>query len=200
MRILMMVIFCSCALNAEEKWEPLFDGKTLDGWTPKITGYEVGDNHADTFRVRDGCITVNYDKYTKFDGKFGHLFYKDKFSDYKLRLEYRFLGDQCPGGPGWATRNCGIMVHGQDPKTMRKDQEFPVSLEMQLLGGLGKGNRTTGNMCSPGTNIIYDGKLYTTHCLSSKSKTYDGDGWVKAEIEVHGSGKVKHLIDGAVVM
>lgn len=192
------------AAPADEKkdgdWVPLFNGKNLDGWTPKITGYEYGDNHADTFRVADGAIQVRYDKYKEFDGKFGHLFYKDKFAHYRLRVEYRFVGEQCKGGPGWATRNSGVMFHCQDPKTMRKDQEFPVSIEAQFLGGLGKGARPTLNMCSPGTNVVLGGKLFTTHCTNSKSKTYDGDAWVSAEIEVNGSGTVKHSVDGAVVL
>jgi hypothetical protein len=209
MRLLVLAVLLLPALTpaapAEEPkkdadWVPLFNGKNLDGWTPKIKGYELGDNHADTFRVEDGVIKVSYDKYKDFDGKFGHLFYKDKFSHYRLRVEYRFIGEQCKGGPGWATRNSGVMFHCQDPKTMGKDQDFPVSIEFQLLGGLGKGNRTTANMCSPGTNIVYNGKLYTPHTLNSKSKTYNGDGWVTAEYEVLGSGGVKHFVESELVM
>lgn len=188
------------AQGAKEDWQSIFNGKNLDGWSVKITGHDYKDNYGDTFRVEDGLLKVSYDKYTKFDTKFGHIFYKEKFSHYRLRLEYRFVGEQCPGGPGWATRNSGIMFHCQDPATMRKEQEFPVSVETQFLGGLGKGNRTTGNVCSPGTNIVMGGKLITVHCNSSKSKTYDGDQWVKAEIEVHGSGKVKHYINGEMVL
>jgi Domain of Unknown Function (DUF1080) len=183
-----------------DEWIQLFNGKNLDGWTPKIKGYDFGDNHANTFRVEDGLLKVRYDQYTKFDENFGHLFFKEKFSHYRIRVEYRFVGDQIKGGPGWATRNSGVMFHCQDPKTMGKDQKFPVSVEAQLLGGLGKGNRTTGNMCSPGTNIVYEGKLYTPHCLSSKSKTFDGDQWVTFELEVNGSGKVQHIINGELVM
>jgi hypothetical protein len=191
----------SGADDKEGKWVPLFNGKDLDGWTPKITGSEYGDNYGDTFRVEDGVLKVRYDKYKDgFGGKFGHLFYKDKFSHYRLRVEYRFVGEQCKGGPGWATRNSGVMFHCQDPRTMRKDQEFPVSVEFQLLGGLGKGNRSTANMCSPGTHIVFGGKLYKTHCLNSKSKTYDGDAWVTAELEVHGSGAVKHYVEGELVL
>ena len=181
-------------------WQVIFNGKNLDGWTPKIRGYDLGENFGDTFGVKDGAITVNYDKYKDFDGKFGHLFYKDKFSHYRLRVEYRFVGEQCKGGPGWATRNSGVMFHCQDPKTMRKDQDFPVSVEFQLLGGLGKGNRTTANMCSPGTNVVMNGKLFTTHCTNSKSKTFNGDVWVTAEYEVHGSGQVKHYVNGELVL
>ena len=182
-------------------WVQLFDGKSLDGWTPKVKGYELGDNHADTFRVKDGAITVNYDKYDDFGGKFGHLFYKDKFGHYRLRVEYRFVGDQCKGGPGWATRNSGVMFHCQDPKTMRKDQDFPVSVEAQFLGGLGnKKDRTTNNMCSPGTHVVLDGKLFKTHCTTSKSKTFDGDVWVTAEVEVNGGGAVRHFVNGELVL
>lgn len=181
-------------------WTPLFNGKNLDGWTPKIKGYEFGDNHLDTFRVENSVLKVSYDRYKDFEGKFGHLFYKDKFSHYRLRIEYRFVGEQCKGGPGWAVRNSGVMLHCQDPKTMRKDQDFPVSIEAQFLGGLGKGNRPTANMCSPGTNVVLNGKLFTPHCTNSKSKTYNGDVWVKAEIEVNGSGTVKHFVEGELVL
>ncbi len=185
---------------AEEKWVQLFDGKTLDGWTPKIKGFDVGVNAHDTFRVKDGKITVNYDKYDTFNKQYGHLFYKDTFSHYRLRVEYRFVGQQCKGGEGWATRNSGAMLHGQDPKTMGKDQDFPVSIEAQFLGGLGKGKRPTNNLCTPGTNVVMGGKLHTVHCTNSKSKTYDGDQWVTAECEVHGGGVVKHFVNGEMVL
>jgi hypothetical protein len=186
--------------DAKEKWVSLFNGKDLTGWTPKIKGYQLGDNHADTFRVEGGVLKVAYDKYDKFDSKFGHLFYKDKFSHYVLRVEYRFVGDQCKGGPGWAVRNSGVMFHCQDPKGMRKDQDFPVSIEAQFLGGVNKGDRPSGSVCTPGTHIVMDGKLITRHCTTSKAKTVHGDEWVTAEIEVHGSGKVKHVINGKTVI
>ena len=186
--------------KAKPQWRPLFNGKDLDGWTPKIKGFALGDNHLDTFRVEDGVLKVRYDKYQEFNNQFGHLFHKEKFSHYRLRVEYRFVGEQCKGGPGWAARNSGVMFHCQDPKTMRKDQDFPVSVEFQLLGGLGKGNRPTANMCSPGTNVVMNGKLFTPHCFNSKSKTYNGDVWVTAELEVHGSGTVKHYVDGELVL
>jgi hypothetical protein len=185
---------------ADEQWIPLFNGKNLDGWTPKIRGYEKGDNFGNTFRVEDGLLKVVYDKYDKFDDRFGHLFYKEKFSHYRLRVEYRFVGEQVPGGPGWAIRNSGVMVHGEMPETMTKDQDFPASIEVQLLGGNGKAERTTANLCTPGTNVVMGGKLITQHCTSSKSKTYHGDQWVTAEIEVHGDQVVKHIVDGQVVL
>lgn len=188
------------AASAADEWTPLFNGKNLDGWTPKIRGYPFGDNHAGTFVVTNGAITVNYAGYENFDNKFGHLFYKQPYSKYVLRIEYRFTGKQVPGGPGWAFRNSGVMIHCQDPASMRREQDFPVSIEVQLLGGNGTQERTTLNLCTPGTHVVLDGKLHTPHCTDSRSKTYHGDQWVSAEIEVHGSGKIIHRIDGQTVL
>lgn len=185
---------------AAGEWTTLFNGKDLTGWTPKVVGHAAGDNALDTFRVKDGVLCVSYDKYPEFAGRFGHLFYKDKFSHYVLRVEYRFVGDQAKGGPGWALRNSGVMLHCQDPKTMRADQDFPVSIEAQFLGGAERGERPTGSVCTPGTNIVMNGKLVDRHCTNSKSKTYRGDQWVTAEIEVRGSGKVRHVINGDTVI
>ena len=182
------------------KWISLFNGKDLEGWTPKIKGYEAGDNHDDTFRVEDGVLKVSYDKYKAFDGKFGHLFSKQKYSNYKLRVEYRFVGEQPPGGPGWAFRNSGVMIHSQSAASMRKDQDFPVSIEVQYLGGNGKDARPTGNLCTPGTHVVIDGKLIKQHCTNSKSKTYHGDQWVTVEVEAHGNGKIIHRVNGEPVI
>ena len=141
-----------------EKWIPLFNGKDLTGWTVKLTKHDVGVNFNDTFRVEDGVLKVSYDKWKSFDGQFGHLYTKEKYSHYRLRVEYRFIGKQCPGGPSWALRNSGAMLHAQSPESMRKDQEFPVSVELQYLGGDGKNKRPTANMCSPGTHVVMNGK------------------------------------------
>ena len=187
---------------AKDEWIPLFNGKNLDGWTPKIRYSPLGENYSNTFRVENGSLVVRYDGggYEKFGERFGHLFYKEPFGHYRLRVEYRFVGDQCPGGPGWATRNSGIMIHGEDPATMGKDQDFPASIEVQLLGGNGTAMRTTGNLCTPGTNVVMGGKLITQHCTSAKSKTFHGEQWVTAELEVRGSKIVKHLINGEEVL
>ena len=182
-------------------WVPLFNGKNLDGWTPKIKGHDAGVNFGDTFRVEGGLIKVGYGKYDgKFDGRFGHLFYKTPFSNYLLRVEYRFVGGQAPGGPEWAFRNSGVMLHGQSPQSMRKDQDFPVSIEVQFLGGRGQGERRTANVCSPGTHIVMSGALVTKHCNDSTSKTFDGDQWVTVVVEVRGNGKIRHFVNGEKVL
>lgn len=183
-------------------WVSLFNGKDLDGWTPKVRGHELGENFADTFRVADGILQIRYDLYDgDFRGRYGHLFYKTPFSKYRLRVEYRFVGEQAPGGEDWAMRNSGVMLHCQDPATMRKDQDYPVSIEFQLLGGLSDGKpRHTANLCTPGTNVVMVGALLRRHCTDSASPTFDGDDWVTAEVEVNGGGTIRHFVNGNLVL
>lgn len=180
--------------DAKTKWIQLFNGKDLKDWTPKIRTHELGVNYANTFRVGDGMMQVRYDGYTKFDQQYGHIFYKKPYSYYLLQVEYRFVGEQCPGGEGWALRNSGAMLHSQDPKTMLKDQDFPISIEAQFLGGNGKDPRTTCNLCTPGTNVVLADTLFTPHCITSKSQTYHGDQWVQANFIVMGDEEVHHLV------
>lgn len=183
------------------EWIQLFNGRDLTGWTPKFAKHDLGVNLNDTVRVEDGLLKIRYDKWTKFDGEFGHIFYGTPFSHYIIAAEYRFVGEQVPGGLDWAVRNNGLMLHSPDPKTMLKDQDFPISIEVQLLGGLGDGRpRTTANLCTPGSNVVMDGRLVTTHCINSSSKTYDGEQWVRVEVEVHGDERIRHMVDDQVVL
>ncbi len=184
----------------QEDWIQLFNGENLDGWHPKIRGYALDDNFGDTFRVENGLMTVAYDAYDSFDERFGHIFYEKEYGYYRLRLEYRFVGDPAPNGPGWARRNSGIMVHGQPAHTMTKDQNFPISIEVQLLGGLGEGDRPTSNLCTPGTHVVMHGKLIVRHCTPSSSKTYDGDQWVSTETIVLGDALIEHYVEGDLVL
>jgi hypothetical protein len=186
--------------ETEEAWIQLFNGKDLTGWTAKIRGHEPGENFGNTFRVEDGILKVSYDAYETFEGRFGHLFYEQPFSSYVIRVEYRFVGEQVPGGPGWALRNSGIMIHGQPPQSMGIDQSFPVSIEVQLLGGDGTNERPTANLCTPGTHVVMNGELVKRHCTSSRSRTYHGDAWVTVEVEVRGHEIIRHLIDGKPVL
>lgn len=201
--IVALVMWCSLSFGQkkanEEVWEKLFNGKNLDGWDVKIRGRELNDNYLNTFRVEDGKMIVRYDEYTEFKQQYGHIFYKNDYAYYKIAVEYRFVGDQAPKGEGWAWRNSGIMVHGQSAASMGKDQDFPISIEVQLLGGDGK-VRTTCNLCTPGTNVVIDGKLIKTHCINSTSKTYNGDQWVRAEVLVLGDSLIRHFVNGEKVL
>ncbi|MEO7099846.1 MAG: DUF1080 domain-containing protein [Luteolibacter sp.] len=191
----------SCFVSAgEAKWTSIFNGKDLTGWTPKIRGCAAGDNFKNTFQVENGVLKVDYSGYEEWGNRYGHLFYDKKFSHYRLRLEYRFTGEQMKGGAAWAFRNSGIMIHSESPKTMELEQDFPTSLEVQLLGGNGKDERSTGNLCTPGTRVMMGDKLTTDHCITSKSKTFHGDQWVSIEVEVNGNELIKHFVNGEEVM
>lgn len=184
------------------EWISLFNGKNLDGWTPKFKGFPAGENYKNTFRVEDGLLTVSYDQWDGFeDSRFGHLFTNKSYSDYRLRVEYRFVGEQIAKSPNykWAFRNNGVMLHSPPAEYMDLEQEFPISAESQLLGGNGTDPRPTGNFCSPSTDMMQNGKLVTKHCIKSNSKTFHGDQWVWFEVEVHANGNVKHFINGELV-
>ena len=185
----------------QKEWKQLFNCKDLKNWDIKIRNYDLNDNFGNTFSVKDKKIVVNTDAYDPFNYRYGHMFYKGDFSYYKIAVEYRFVGDQAKGGEDWAWRNSGIMIHGQPASTMLKDQDFPVSIEVQLLGGKGDGKpRTTCNLCTPGTHVTYENKFDTRHCINSTSKTFDGDQWVRAEVEVLGDSLIRHFINNELVM
>lgn len=198
--IVLIPMSSSAQRSAREEWVSLFNGRDLTGWTPKIRYHEAGDNFANTFQVVDGRIVVRYDGYGSFDERFGHLFYEKPYGYYRLKLEYRFVGEQAKDGPGWAIRNSGVMLHGQSPQSMGKDQDFPVSIEVQFLGGNGKDPRSTCNLCTPGTNVEMNGKLFIPHCVNSKSQTYHGDQWVQAEVLVLGDSLIRHYANGEEVL
>ena len=188
-------------VKATDQWLSLFNGKDINDWMVKIQHYEVNENFGNTFRPEDGIIKVRYDQYDDFNDRFGHLYYKTPFSWFHLSMEYRFVGEQQKGAPSYTLRNSGVMFHSQDPRTMPKEQDWPISVEMQFLGGLGDGKpRPTGSMCSPDTNIVINGKIAESHCVTSSAKTYDGEQWVKAELIVLGDSVVQHIINGDTVL
>lgn len=200
-----ILLYTSCSnlkkTRSNQEWISLFNGRNLDGWIVKVHHHDVGVNFGNTFRVEDGMIKVRYDQYGDFNDQFAHLYYKTPFSHYHLKLEYRFTGELQKGAPSYTLLNSGVMFHSQDPRTMPKEQNWPISIEMQLLAGLNDGKpRPTGNMCSPGTDIVYQGKLYDGHCLNSTSKTYNKDEWVKAELIVLGDSLITHIINGDTVL
>lgn len=207
---ILFFVTCTLALNRcgtqqkaseDKKWISLFNGKDMDDWWVKIHRHGMNVNFGNTFRAEDGLIKVRYDQYDDFNDQFGHLYYKTPFSWYHLKMEYRFVGELQKGAPDYTLRNSGVMFHSQDPHTMPVEQDWPISVEMQFLGGLGDGKpRPTGNMCSPGTEVFYKGKIAADHCINSTSKTYDGDQWVRAELIVLGDSLITHIINGDTVL
>jgi hypothetical protein len=198
--LLLLAASCTNKKSEKEKWIQLFNGKDLTGWVIKIKGSPLNENYKNTFRVEDGILKVSYDQYEKFNAEYGHIYYKTPYSSYKIRVEYRFVGEQCPGGASWAFRNNGIMFHCQSPESILLNQDFPVSIEAQLLGGDGASERPTMNVCTPGTNIVINDSLITQHCTNSMSKTFNGDVWVTAELVVYGDSIIHHIVNGDTVL
>ena len=204
--VLVLSSFFNCKKNisnkteSDNKWKSLFNGENLDDWIVKINGYELHDNHLNTFRVENGSIKVSYDQYDNFTDEFGNLFYKTPFTNYRLKLEYRFLGEQVNGGQAWAEKNSGIMIHSQAPETMLLNQGFPLSLEFQLLGGVENGvQRPSGNLCTPATHVEMKGEKITEHCIMAESKTYYGEEWIEAEVIVD-ENSITHFIGGELAI
>lgn len=198
--VLVTVLSCKQGKEDDENWISIFNGKDLSGWDLKITGYPLNENYKNMFTVQDSMLRVSYEQIDSFRGEFGHIFYNTELSSYKLRLEYRFTGEQCPGGPDWAWRNSGIMFHAQSAGSMAVDQDFPVSVEVQFLGGDETGDRSTLNVCTPGTDIDINGVPAEGHCHNSSSATFRGNRWVKAEIVVYGDSIIHHIVEGDTVM
>lgn len=185
----------------DSEWVNMLQGNSLEGWIPKFTGHLAGENILDTFKVEDGILSIDYSKWESMDRRFGHLFSEQSYSHYVLRLEYRFVGSQIavPDSMAWARRNNGAMLHSQSASSMQLDQEFPVSLEAQLLGYVEGENRTTGNLCTPGTHAVISGELVEEHCVKSQFAAIAGEQWVRAEFEVLGSDRIRHYINGELV-
>ena len=201
---ILLFLFYSCKVekntNSKEEWVSLFNGKDLNGWDIKIANHNLNDNFNNTFQVQDSMIRIVYNEYDVFDDKYGHIYYKTPYSYYKLRFDYRFIKEQTSGGENWNVRNSGVMIHSQSAKSNAFEQHFPVSLEIQLLGGLNKGERTTANLCTPGTAVYFNDKLDYTHCITSESKTYNGDQWVHIEAIILGNESIIHIIENDIVL
>lgn len=190
----------SASAFPELTWTDLFNGTDLDSWVPKISGEVTGVNFNNTFVVKDSLLQVNYDEYTTFDNRFGHLFYERPFSAYFLIVEYRFYGEQMPDMANWAWKNSGVMLHSQAPESMTIPQDFPISLEGQLLGGDESNNRSTLNLCTPGTTVEIDGVLEKEHCIPSKGPNLLADDWTRVGFLVLKDSVIQHIWKGESVI
>ena len=199
----LLLLAAGCASTGgpagEGEWVRIFDGRSLAGWTPKIVGAPAGKDPLRTFIVRDGAIRVSYANYDKLGGRFGHLFYDKPLRFFRLRLRYRFLDPGLAGAPDWARSNSGVMFLSEPPGAMALAQDFPVSIELQLLGRDGDAPRPTGNVCTPGTHVEIAGRRAQLHCTPSAGPTISNGRWVRLELDVLPSGEIVHRIDGQEV-
>lgn len=203
-----MILSCNSPKTANNErvqedapqWVRLFNGKDLDGWTMKIVGHELAENYGNTFRVEDSILSIRYDQYGSFDGQFGGLYYTKKFSNYRLKVEYRFVGETAPGAPEWGYRDSGIQYHCQFPGSMAINQSFPVCLEYNLHGGNGTDERPIGEICANGTFVEMNGEPQESFCTPATIKrTFHDDQWVMLEIDVQGD-TIRHFANGEEIL
>lgn len=189
------------AEKTTSQWVSLFNGKDLSGWTMKINGYPLSENFGDTFRVKDSILSIRYDAYgPEFGERFGALFYDKELTNYRLKVEYRFVGETAAGAPDWGFRDSGVQIHTQKPSSVKLEQRFPVCLEYNLHGGNGMDERPLGAICGIGTFVEIDNELSNEFCNPAKvSRTFHGDQWVTIEIDVK-DGKMKHFVNGEEIL
>ena len=151
------------------KWISLFNGKDLEGWTPKIKGYDAGENYAEHLPGRGRRAQGLLRQYPQVRRQVRAPVLQEASSrTIACGSSIGSWATSAPAGPAWAIRNSGVMIHCQSPESMRKDQDFPVSIEVQFLGRRRQGRSgRPATSARPGTNIVMDGKLITQHCTDS---------------------------------
>jgi len=209
--VILLVILSACdeptkeknqeTKNDTPKWENIFNGENLDGWIPKIVGQPLGENYLNTFSVEEGILRIRYDAYgANFNDRFGGLYFHRKLKNYRLRVEYRFVGETAPGAPEWGYRDSGVQYHSQSPQSLKKDQAFPICLEYNFHGGNGTDDRPVGAICAIGTNIEINGKKNESFCTAPMiEKTFHGDQWVTIELDIN-NGKIRHFVSGEEIL
>jgi hypothetical protein len=185
--------------TAAKEWVSLFNRENLEGWQIKISGHEYNENAHETFRVEDGLLKIRYDKYENYGTQYGAIFTDKAYSDYRLKMEYRFVGDTAVGAPSWGYRDSGVQYHCQDPKTMSVEQSFPYSLELNLHGGNEDNERPTGQICANGTLITFNGEEVRGCHQPNPTVIIKGDEWVTLEIDVQGT-EIKQFINGVEIL
>jgi hypothetical protein len=112
--ITFIILFSSCG---KEEWQPLFDGKSLEGWT-------ASENPA-SFWVEDGYIVC--------EGPRAHLFHNGNFKNFELKADVKTFNGA----------NSGIYFH----TAFQDQGWPEVGYEIQVLNAIQTPpNRTTGSL------------------------------------------------------
>ena len=93
----------------------LFNGTDLTGWHVDVPEMDSVTTARNPFIVRDG-------KLVSLGTPEGHLITNAVYSNYRLEVTYRFVGE-----PG----NCGVLVHASTPRALYG--MFPKSIEAQMM-------------------------------------------------------------------
>lgn len=107
-------LFCFGNEAIAQKTIKLFNGKDLSNWNFVVDKNSVPADQV--YSVKDGVIHV-------VGNPFGYMYTKDKYSNYKLHVEWRW-----PNGEEKA--NSGIFLLIEEPKN-----PFPNGIECQLCAG-----------------------------------------------------------------
>lgn len=191
----------NAASSSSNQWVSIFNGKNLDGWKVKIKGHPLNENFANTFRVADGIMSIKYDGYgDNFDNRFGAIYFDKKLTNYRLKLQYRFVGETAPGAPKWGYKDSGVQFHSQSPASMDIDQGFPVCIEFNLHGGNGTDERPGGQINTNGMYVEIDGKLSKSNSNPPiVKKTFHDDQWITIELDVK-DGMISHFVNGEKIL
>lgn len=202
---------------SDSAWVSMFnkyDTSLATNWDFKITTRAMNVDPLNTFRWAvvgsDTVLEVNVSGYTNFNGMFGHIGYKIRpFNYFVVRVEHQFYGSQAPGNPGsWAVQNNGIMHHSQSVASMSLNQNFPVSMEAQLLGpgNTGADNNSSMNLCTPGTSyytVATGGTRNDTHCNTAVTKDRAqalAPNWAWAKVEAYSDSLIRYYFKDSLVL
>ncbi len=142
--------------KAEEGFVSLFDGKTLDGW--RLV-------HDAKFVAEDGVLKLN--------GGLGWLRSDKEYSDFILRLEFRFMKPKQDGGvflrsntegKPWPSRKYEVQVENtvRMAKIFGTEHELNVELTQKTLKPIGEWNEYDIKIVGSKIEVRLNGELVST--------------------------------------
>lgn len=146
--LLVMVVFTATPAMALEpgKWQELFNGKDLTGWSPLIEKVAPGTDPAGHVVVRDGAIQMYADTPAGTMVPFGTIIHERMFARFHLSLEYAWGKEKFPPRHE-AIRDAGLLYHIVDPVRPGAGI-WPESVECQIQEG------DTGDIVPIGTKLL----------------------------------------------
>lgn len=111
-------------------WRPLWDGRSLDGWSFWQDGVGAQDTMG-VVSIRNEELHFHGDGYAHDTAPPGFIATMADHGNYHLQLQYRW-GDRRWAPRGWQARNSGVLYH-MGPQ--RPGLLFPESVEFQMQEG-----------------------------------------------------------------
>ena len=109
-------VLLACSQKQAES-QSLFNGADLSGWHIDVPAMDHNPDTINPFIIRDGMLVT-------LGKPIGHIITDDEYENYRLHIEYRFVG-----GAG----NGGVMLHTSTLRAV--NNLFPQSLEVQMQHG-----------------------------------------------------------------